>query len=337
MKGKKEQERRDMDRFRWGLIAPGKIAHVFAQSMDVIGDAELYAGASRDLGRAGAFAQQYHAPKYYDSNEALLNDPDVDAVYIASPHRFHYEQARLCIEAGKPVLCEKPLTVNAAQAEELFRLAKEKQVFLMEALWSKFLPVYPKIFEWLEAGKIGQINAVQSSFGFAIPKERKERLYDPELAGGALLDMGVYNLTFSQWILGGKPTKLHAEAKIGDTGVDEVTSVEMVYPGDVLSQFTCTCTTMMENVLTICGTEGFIKIQPMFWGSEEVSLIRPGEKIDVFRPHRRNGFEFEVEEAMGCIREGKLESEGRTHAETLAVMELLDEVRKQIGLKFPFE
>ena len=206
--------------FRWGLIGPGRIAHRFAKALSAPGAGTLYAVASRDCERARHFAHTYHAPHYYVSYDELIANPKVDAIYIATPHNFHFEQAAACLKAGKPVLCEKPLTVTAAQTQALIELSHHHQVFLMEALWTRFLPVYQQVKSWLEQTRIGSILQVQANFGCQVERHESDRLLNPELAGGVLLDMGVYCLSMMQWIYDRKPIQVTAQCFFGPTGVD---------------------------------------------------------------------------------------------------------------------
>ncbi|HET7144041.1 MAG TPA: Gfo/Idh/MocA family oxidoreductase, partial [Anaerolineales bacterium] len=188
-------------KFRWGILGPGRIAHNFAGGLKVIDDASLYAVASSKIERAKEFADQYGGAKTYNSYEALLDDPEVDGVYVATPHRFHFENIILCLKAGKPVLCEKPLTVNAAETKKLIETAKKNKVFLMEALWTRFLPIYPVIRKWLDEKAVGDISLMVGTFGFNAPKAKDDRWQNPELAGGTLLDMGIYPISVSQWVM----------------------------------------------------------------------------------------------------------------------------------------
>lgn len=323
--------------FRWGILAPGRIAHRFAQALEEVDGARLHAVASQSPERGQAFALRYGASVHYDSYEALARDPEVDAVYIASPHRFHQAQARLCLEAGKPVLLEKPFTVNASQAADLIALAQTKNLFLMEALWSRFLPVHRKVRDWLEEGAIGTIHLISSTFCFQAEWDPSDRKFNHELAGGALLDLGVYNVSLSQWVTGENPSTVGALARLGETGVDELTAVTLVYPRNTVSQFTCGFLFDAVNDLLIYGTRAYIRIQPKFWESTRATLVVDGKETVAALPFRRNGFEYQIEEAMSCIRNGRRESEGMPLASTLANMETMDEIRRQIGLKYSFE
>ncbi|MBC7878644.1 MAG: Gfo/Idh/MocA family oxidoreductase [Anaerolineales bacterium] len=324
-------------KFKWGILGPGRIAHEFAQGLKVIDDASLYAVASSNIDRAKEFAHEYGGAVTYNSYETLVGDPDVDGVYIATPHRFHFENAMLCLNAGKPVLCEKPLTVNAGETRELIKTSHEKNVFLMEALWTRFLPIYPVIRKWLDEKAIGDISLMVGTFGARVPKDKDERWQNPELAGGTLLDMGIYPIVVSQWVMAAQPKSFVASAHIGDTGVDELTTFSLKYENDVISQCHSSFLSNHVNDFRIYGSKGRIRIHPHFWGTTKATLFTDGQELTVERPLRAGGFEYQTEEAMRCIRAGLLESPGMSHADTLANMELMDSIRAEIGLKYPFE
>ena len=324
-------------RFKWGIIGPGRIAHQFAQGLQVIDEAVLYAVASTTPGKAQAFAAQHGGEKTYTSYDALVSDPQVDAIYIATPHRFHIDNALLCLNAGKPVLCEKPLTVNAAETQQLIEAARANKVFLMEALWTRYLPIYQPIREWLDAKAIGDVRLLVSNFGINVPKEEGDRWLNPELAGGTLLDMGVYPVAVSQWVMKQNPTSFSAQARLSSTGVDELTAVLLKYDNGVISQFNSNFITDGVNDFMIYGSIGHIRIHGNYWGSTEATLVTADQSVTVSRPFRGGGFEYQTEEAMRCIHAGLLESPGMSHADTLANMELMDGIRAQIGLKYQFE
>ncbi len=324
-------------KFKWGIIGPGRIAHQFADGLQVIDGAALYAVASTRLDKAQAFAAQHGGEKTYTSYEALVNDPQVDAIYIATPHRFHLDNARLCLQAGKPVLCEKPLTVNAAEMQQLIDMARANNVFLMEALWTRYLPIYGQIRAWLDAQSIGDLRLLVSTFGINVPKAADDRWLSPDLAGGTLLDMGVYPIAVSQWIMQQNPVAFNVQSQLASTGVDVLTAGLLQYDNGVISQFHTSFIHDGVNDFYIYGTTGHIRIHANYWGATQASLVANGQTTTVARPFRGGGFEYQTEEAMRCIRAGLIESPGMPHAHTLANMQLMDQMRAEIGLKYPFE
>jgi predicted dehydrogenase len=322
--------------FNWGVIAPGRIARNFAEAIAVIPQATLYAVASSNLQRAQAFVDEFDGEVALDDYQQLANDPKVDAIYIANPHRFHFDSIKMCLEAGKPVLCEKPLTVNAAQTKQLVALAKTNNVFLMEALWTRFQPAWQQVRAWLNQQKIGEIKLISSSFGFNIPRDEDDRLLNRELAGGCLLDMGVYNVSMSQFVTQSQPNKIVADGLVGSTGVDERSSVIMNY-GSCASQFTCNFLANTENSFTIFGTKGHIRVPSMFWVGTQACLSVHGEsEIVEDLPFRASGFEYQIEEVMACIAAGKLQSEVMSWQESIDTMQIMDEIRSQVGVSYPF-
>ena len=324
-------------KFKWGIIAPGRIAHTFAEGIKTIPDAKIHAIASSSQARADTFAEKFKVAKAYNSYEALVADPAVDAVYISSLHHQHFGHSMLALEAGKPVLCEKPFTVNAKETEKLFATAKEKKLFIMEALWTRFLPIYGIIREWLDEGRIGEIKLMTSTFGFRPEHNARGRLLDPNLAGGSLLDIGIYPLSISQWVMNETPESFKVYAQIGETGVDELLSGIMIYKNGTVSQFTSTFLAENRNDFIIYGTKGHIYIHPRFWGSTQATLSVNGKEETKASPLKATGFEYQTAEAMRCIRAGLLESPIMPHGETLSMMKLMDSIRTEIGLKYPFE
>ncbi|MCU4677237.1 Gfo/Idh/MocA family oxidoreductase [Catenovulum sp. 2E275] len=336
--------------FNWGLIGPGRIAQQFAQATQADFVGQLKAVASRDITRANQFAQQYKVEKVYDDYQALLADPELDAIYIATPHKFHYEQIKMCLQAKKSVVCEKPLTVNQVQAEELFELAKAQNVFLMEAMWTLFLPVYQIAKQWIQNGKIGELKLVQSSFGFNQPKSEQDRWLNRDLAGGVLLDMGVYNVTTSDWLINQSnshpqntqlemPQKIQAMGTVGATLVDEFTVVNMQYQNNQFAQFNCNFDAKTENALWAYGTKGRIKIENMFWCSNSISFYpdNQDEATEIIKqPFAVNGFEYEIAEAEKCIQSGQLQSQVASHAQTRQQLKIMDKIREQLGVTYPF-
>ena len=322
---------------RWGIVGPGRIANKFADALSAVDDSSLRAVASRSMERAEAFRRQWGGHVAYQGYERLADDPSVDAVYVATPHRFHFDNAMLCLEAGKHVLCEKPLAVNQSQAAALVRASRERGLFLMEALWTRFLPVYRLARTWLDEGRIGEVRQASSSFSFLAARDPQGRLLNLELAGGALLDLGVYNVALSQWAFSENPQTIQVLGYIGETGVDEIISAGLDYGSGRMSQFVCGFRANTENDLRIYGTSGQIRVHPPFWGGESATLVSDGRETTVTRPPKLNGFEYQIEAAAACIRDGRIESEVMPHADTVANAKVMDEIRSRIGLSYPFE
>lgn len=326
-----------MDVVRWGIVGPGRIAHKFAEALKVADGAVLTAVSSREESRARAFAEQYGASYALGSHDELALCPDVDAVYIATPHPFHAEPARICLEHGKAVLCEKPFTVSARELEPLIALAREKGVFLMEAMWTRFLPIMEVVRGWIDEGRIGEPRIVQAGFGFRGAWNPDGRLLNPALAGGALLDVGVYPISFSHWVFGAAPVDISGEATIGETGVDEQMTAALKFPGGRLGSLTAAVRTETGGEATIYGTSGRIRVSPRFHEATSATLIAEGGQETEERPFRANGFEFQIEEVCRCLRDGLMESPGMTLQDSLEVMRTMDTLRSQWGLRYPFE
>ncbi len=342
-----------MTDFRWAIIGPGPIAHKFADAVTRIDGATLTRIHGRNLHRASAFADQWCRdranaggihPCATTNLDDLLRDPAVDAVYIATPHAFHADAIRRCLTAGKPVLCEKPMVTDAVTAAELIALSRARRVFLMEAVWTRFLPIYRTVQQWLESDAIGPVRAMQSSFCFNTPWNPASRLFDPAQAGGALLDIGIYNLTISRWVLqaalGQCPAaeRIDAAAIIGPTGVDHRVDATIQFPGGVRAQFVCSVESDGDDTFRIDGDAGSITIHRHFWSATSATLAQHGAApVTVDAPLRINGFEGEIEEAMHCIGAGEIESAQMPHEETRQTLEWMDRIRQQIGVRYPFE
>ena len=338
-----------MPSFAWALVGPGRIAHKFAEVVQQRPGMHLAAVCGRDAGRAQAFAARWArpdrpAPRATTDLPALLADPAIDAVYIATPHAQHAEPLMAALQAGKPVLCEKPLVATRAQAEQAVALARARRVFLMEALWTRFLPLYAAVGELLRAGEIGAVQLVQSSFCFPAPVEPEGRLHNPALAGGATLDLGVYNLALSRWALemalGRCPplARLQVDGALTDTGVDRRVAGTLVFEGGAVAQFACAIDGLGENALSIQGERGRIRIAEPFWGATEALVERAGQPPQrLQRPHAINGFEYQVDEVLRCVRAGLAESPQMPLAETLVLAEWMQTTRDRLGVRYPFE
>jgi predicted dehydrogenase len=256
---------------RWGILGTGLIAREFAQGLRSVADAQLLAIGSRTLATADECARQLGVPRAYGSYEDLLKDADVDVVYVATPHTRHKEDCLLCLEAGKAVLCEKPFTINAQEAREIIALAKEKQLFCMEAMWMRFMPLMQKVKEMINSGVIGEVRMITADFGYPSAYNPENRFFNLQLGGGALLDRGVYPLSLAFYILG-EPAHIVSQAGIGQTGVDEQAAIILSYPQGQLAVLSTTLRGETSNEAAIIGTRGKITIHPPFYRPHKISL-----------------------------------------------------------------
>ena len=325
------------EKIRWGILGPGGIAHKFAEALKSIPDAEIIAVGSRDLQRANTFADTFDIPHRHGSYVELTNNPEIDVVYVATPHPFHKACAMLCLEAGKAVLCEKPLTVDAEQAEEMIACARKHKQFLMEAMWTRFIPIMVQVQEWLGDGVIGEARMLTADFGNRVvltPENMKGRLFALELAGGAMLDIGVYTVSLASMIFGA-PAKITSLAHIGETGVDEQAAILLGYDAGQIASLSCAITTRTSQDARIFGTKGSIHI-PNFSRATSATLEISGkEPVHIEMPFIDNGFEYQILEVIKCLRAGKLESEIMPLDESFSVIKTMDTVREQWGLKYP--
>jgi predicted dehydrogenase len=321
------------DKVRWGILGTGKIAKAFATALKDTPDAQLAGVGSRNRASAAAFAREFGGAAYA-SYEDLVTAGDVDLVYVGTPHPMHYENVRLALEAGKGVLCEKAFTVNRGQAEELVRLARGKNLFLMEAMWTRFLPALAEVRRIVDAGEIGTVRQVNADLGFKADVGPEHRLFNPVLGGGALLDLGIYPLSIALALLGPVETVL-AQADLGPTGVDEQTGILLRHGGGGMSVCSCSLRARLPSELTIAGERGHVRMNTMFYRTQTVTVVRAdGISRTVPTPYIGNGYVHEVIEAQRCWRAGLVESPGMTHADTLALMGVMDEIRRQIGLSY---
>lgn len=324
-----------MKKYNWGIIGCGKIAHKFAQDLALVQNGQLYAVASRSQKKADDFGQQYHAPKCYDNYQALADDPNVDVVYIATPHPFHCEQTLMCLEAGKAVLCEKAFGMNKGEVEKMVNTAREKGLFLMEALWTRFIPGTLKVLELIENGKIGDIQTVKADFGFQAEYDVTKRLFNKKLGGGSLLDIGIYPIFLSLLTIG-KPNNIQASAVYSPTGVDS--SLAMIFEYDNnqtgILDSTLLASTPIEG--WIFGSKGAIKMNRRFHHCENIELYDSKfELVKSFQiAFKGNGYFHEIEEVHQCLDAGKLESDKMPLSFSLDLIETLDSVRSVIGLEY---
>lgn len=318
----------------WGILGPGSISKKFATGLKTVPNATICAVGSRDATRADTFASTFGISRAYRSYETLASDPNVDVIYIGTPHSFHKDHTILCLNAGKHVLCEKPFAINTSEATEMIQTARGKGLFLMEAMWSRYLPTINKTRELIGAGKIGDVRLIQADFGFRAKVNPEGRLFNPSLGGGALLDVGIYPLSLTHMILGA-PSSITSSGSIGRTGVDEQTAIILTYDGGEMALLSTAIRTSTPQEATIIGTDGWIKIHRPWWNSDTLTIYADGEELTIPCPVDGNGYNYEAEEVGRCIRSGKLESDIMPLDETLSIMEVMDQIRKQIGLRYP--
>lgn len=324
------------NKIRWGILGPGHIAHSFAKDLRLTNTSELMAVASRNLDRASDFVKEYDAKYAYGSYEELFNSSEVDVIYIATPHTQHATLAIAAMEHGKHVLCEKPMGVNLDEVKKMIAAAQRNNVFLMEALWTRFNPSIRKIKELVDDKKIGDIGYLQADFAFyALDREEEGRLLNPALAGGSLLDIGIYPI-FLAYLMLGKPTNILVSSKFHSTGAEIQTSLIFEYD-KAQAMLYSGLTSNSEMKAKITGTKGSIYIHPRWHETNGFSLESNGEKEEVIELTIGKGYSYEIEEVNSCLAAGKLESSLWSHKNSLEMIEILDQIRDKAGIAFPFE
>lgn len=319
-----------------GILACGNIARKMANTINQMDGVTCVAAASRSLEKAKEFAEKYGISKAYGSYEALAQDPEVELVYIASPHSHHYEHAMLCLEHGKSILCEKAFMANAKQAEKVINLGKEKNLLVAEAIWTRYLPSRKMIDDIIARGEIGEVTSVTANLGYKI--NHVPRIYNPELAGGALLDVGVYPINFASMVLGNDIQEIISSCILTDEGVDEQNAMIFKYRNGKMASLHSNALSGTDQTGMVFGTTGYLVAE----GVNNVSKIKV---YDIDRrlqkeyevPPQLTGFEYEVESCKKALEEGRIECEEMPHEEILAIMKVMDHLREQWGMSYPFE
>ena len=328
-----------MKYFNVGILGTGSIAQSMAFTLNALkdkGDVVPYAIASRSLEKAEKFAQEWHFEQAYDNYEALVSDPSVDLIYIATPHSLHYEHALLCLNHGKNTLVEKSFTANALQAQELLSLAADKKVLLAEAIWTRYMPSRKIITDLLDSGAIGRPTTLEAAF--SVPIHKIPRMHDPALCGGTLLDLGVYVLTTASIYFGNKIVKTDSSCSLYPTGVDATDNITLTYEDGKKAILHASMTEESYNCVKICGSIGYLTWESnnnprnIELHSSDGSLL---QKISV--PEQINGYEYEILACKRAIEDGKTECEDMPHAETLTIMKQMNSLRQEWGIKYPFE
>ena len=326
-----------MEKIRWGILGCGRIARKFASDLKLVTDAELIAVGSRSRESADNFVKEYPAPHIHESYEALAMNPKVDVIYIATPHTLHHENVLLCLRFNKPILCEKPFSINSRQAREMIAIAREKKIFLMEAVWTKFMPHYQLVMQMVKDGKLGPIQNVLVNFGFAPTPPVPKRLFDPALGGGSLLDIGIYNLFIALSVLG-KPDTIEASITPTPDGIDKQCAILLKYNNGSMAQLFSSLTTNLATEADISGPEGRIRLTSRFYEPSTTIEYYTG-RTDTLQilPYSKEpgwGYHYEIRHVNECLRKGLTESPVMSFADTLLMMETMDEVRRITGIKY---
>lgn len=321
---------------KFGILGAGNIAQTMANTISQMAGVESYAVASRDLEKSTIFATKNGFEKAYGSYEDLVQDKEVELIYIATPHSHHYDHAKLCIEHGKPVLCEKAFTANANQAKEILALAKEKKVFITEAIWTRYMPSREIIQSIIESGMIGTVTSVTANLGYAI--SHIKRLTDPTLAGGALLDLGVYPINFACMVLGSDYSEVSSTAIVTESGVDSMNSITLSYADGKMATLHSTFKARTNRMGVVSGTEGYMEVQNIN-NCEEIRVYNLNDELikkETFKD-QITGYEYEVKACVEALNNGLLECTQMPHTETIKIMELMDSLRKEWGVIYPWD
>jgi predicted dehydrogenase len=327
---------------RWGILATGKIATAFAKDLALLPECEIAAVGARRQESADAFAATHGAARAYGDYRSLVEDPDVDVVYVATPHALHREHVELAFEAGKPVLCEKAFTLNAADAEHLVALAREKNLFLMEAMWMRCNPLVRRLQQLFATGALGEIRQVRADLGFVVDKPPTDRLLDRALGGGALLDMGIYPLTFAYLFLG-EPTSTASTAAVSPGGIDVNLAMTLGYDSGAVAALTSTMTAWSPRNATIATDRGRIDVPAPFhhpttvtWTLQDTDpdFGGPAGEQEIHEDLVGSGLAHEALEVVRCLRNGETESPLVPLDETVSLMRLMDSIREQIGVQY---
>ena len=320
---------------RWSILAPGGIANKFAHDLKLINGITLRAVGSRSYERASSFAKQYGFEKAYGSYEELVKDPETDVIYIASPHTHHFEHTMLCLEHDKHVICEKPFAMSKKQAIQMIELARKRNLFLMEGLWTRFLPSFVKCKKMAEEGIIGDLKVILASFGFRVKYDEQHRAFNMKLGGGTVLDIGIYNL-FLAYCIFGKPDKIQAIAQKSPTGSDLSCSVQLNYlSGKMVSLFS-SFDVLATNTAEIIGEKGTLRLNKLWIVPTSITLVNEQGKEKLIKVSSRgNGFYYIANEVIRCLNEGLLESPLWSLQDTINLSEIMDEILSQLHISYP--
>jgi len=323
-----------MRKYKWGIIGAGWIAGQFAEDLKLLPNAELGAIASRSPERAAEFAGKYNVPRAYGNWEEMAEDENIDIVYVATHHPFHFENTLACLEKGKAVLCEKPFTMNRGELEILVDIARARKVFLMEAIWTRFLPSTMKVIKIMKSGELGNLQSVYADFGFLLEYDPGHRLFDPGKGGGALLDIGIYPV-FISLLTAGSPVKIQAQARFAETGVDQSCNMIFEHGDGVVSSLNCTLMADSPVEANLLFERGRIRMEPWFLTPGPITVFSPDREPELIDfPEPGHGYQYEASEVMRCMEQGLTESPLLPLDFSLNLMETLDRVREICGIRY---
>jgi predicted dehydrogenase len=318
---------------KFGIIGLGIISARFAKVLNKVEGVELTAVASRDIERTKKFAKEFKAQKACSSYEEVINDQDVDVVYIGLTHNLHYEFTKKCLEAYKPVMCEKPFVTTQDRAQELVDLAKKNNTFLMEAMWTRCMPAYLKAQEWVKYGKIGQVKLITANFSFHVPYDPDHRIFNKETEGGSLYDVGIYPIDFAMGIVGDHPQSVTGSMQLAPNGVDEAAAFSMKFAGGALANLACGFNVRAMEEAYIYGTQGRIILENCYGPQTATLCNENGKIIEKFKKPVSDGFEYQIRHCAQLIREGKIESDLIPWKDTIASAAIFDDLNHQWGIK----
>lgn len=319
-----------MRKVTWGIIGLGNIANKFAQTLNAMNEVELIGVASRNKSKSEVFGEIYgvNLNKCYGSYEELVRDEEVEVIYIAVPHVFHKELSILCLKNKKAVLCEKPVAMDENEIREVINIAKQYNVFFMEAMKTRFLPINQKVKSWIDEGRIGDVHLLQADYGFKAQYDPNNRLFKKELGGGSLLDVGIYNISYSSFIIGTSPTNIYSNSSLGKTGVDENTSVILSYKDGKQALLYSSINIDTVRTAHIIGTKGRISV-PIFSNADTASIIIEGTEEKIHIPFQINGMEYQIREVVNCLNNGKVQSEIMSWNDSIEIMKIMDDIKRR--------
>ncbi|NBC58192.1 MAG: Gfo/Idh/MocA family oxidoreductase [Bacteroidetes bacterium] len=322
-----------MKTYHWGILGLGKIAHQFAKDLQTVPNAKLYAVGSRTQNKADEFAQKYQAPKAYGSYDTLIQDENVDVIYVATPHVFHKANTIAVLKSGKAVLCEKAFGMNLSEVEEMIEVAQQNNVFLMEALWTNFMPTIKTLKKYQKNNTFGKIKSLQAEFCFKAPFDPDKRLFNPELGGGALLDIGIYPVYLALKLLG-HPNHIKAKSIMSSTGVDVETQIYFAYDNNVEADLFCSFDQTRDNYAFIEFEKANIKLGPRFHETDKLIINKPDKTTAKDFNYQAKGYHFEIAHVQQCLDKGLTESPEMSFEFSKDLISHLDKIRHIIGLKY---